>query len=92
MLFGPAFGAIAVILTGLTTNLLVLGGTRWLEGASTAASVPSILGYIAIATAATRAPRQGVGPVRGRDAAGIGIGFADRAAPVRALGPDGVLR
>ena len=51
MLFGPAFGAIAVILTGLTTNLLVIGGTRWLEGASTAASVPSILGFIAIVTA-----------------------------------------
>src|SRR4029079_4021082 len=41
MLFGPVFGAIAVILTGLTTNLFVLGGTRLLEGASTAASVPS---------------------------------------------------
>src|SRR4029079_8537211 len=46
-----AFGAAAVILTGLTTNLIILGGTRWLEGASTAASVPSILGFIAIATA-----------------------------------------
>jgi MFS family permease len=31
--------------------LLILGGTRILEGASSAASVPSILGYIAIATA-----------------------------------------
>ena len=30
MLFGPAFGAAAVILTGLTTNLIILGGTRWL--------------------------------------------------------------
>ena len=38
MLVGPVFGAVAVILTGLTTNLLVLGGTRILEGASTAAS------------------------------------------------------
>ncbi len=51
MLFGPAFGAAAVILTGLTTNLFILGGTRLLEGASTAASVPSILGYIAAVTA-----------------------------------------
>ena len=51
MLFGPAFGAVAVILTGLTTNLVVLGGTRLLEGASTAASIPSILGYIAVVTA-----------------------------------------
>jgi MFS family permease len=51
MELGPAFGFVAVILTGLTTNLWLLGGTRILEGASTAASVPSILGYIAIATA-----------------------------------------
>jgi MFS family permease len=51
MQFGPIFGGVAVILTGLTTNLWLLGVTRVLEGASTAASVPSILGYIAIATA-----------------------------------------
>jgi MFS family permease len=51
MLFGPIFGAIAVILTALTTNLFLLGGTRILEGASGAASVPSILGFIALATA-----------------------------------------
>jgi len=53
MLFGPIFGAVAVILTGLTplllvigatTVLLVLAGTRILEGASSAASVPAILG------------------------------------------------
>jgi DHA1 family multidrug resistance protein-like MFS transporter len=51
MLYGPVFGAIAVTLTGLTTNLFLLGGTRLLEGASSAASVPSILGFIAVATA-----------------------------------------
>jgi MFS family permease len=51
MTFGPVFGAVAVVLTGLTTNLFLLGGTRILEGASSAASVPSILGFIAIATA-----------------------------------------
>ena len=48
---------IAVILTAFTTNLLLLGGTRWLEGASTAASVPSILGYIAMVTANDQALR-----------------------------------
>ena len=57
MLYGPAFGAVAVIFTAFTTNLLVLGGTRWLEGASTAASVPSILGYIAMVTANDQALR-----------------------------------
>ena len=46
MLYGPVFGGMAVVLTGLTTPA-VLGGTRLLEGASTAASVPSILGFIA---------------------------------------------
>jgi MFS family permease len=51
MLYGPVFGAVAVVLTGITTNLFLLGGTRILEGASSAASVPSILGFIAIATA-----------------------------------------
>ncbi len=51
MLIGPAFGALAVAITAFTTNLLVIGGTRVLEGASTAASVPSILGFIAFATA-----------------------------------------
>ena len=51
MQFGPIFGFTAVILTFLTTNLLSLGGTRLLEGASTAASVPSILGFIAMITA-----------------------------------------
>src|SRR5207247_2583177 len=38
MQWGPAFGAVAVILTALTGNLFVLGGTRLLEGSSTAAS------------------------------------------------------
>ena len=53
MQWGPAFGGVASILTFATTNLALLGGTRILEGASTAASVPSILGFIAMATAAS---------------------------------------
>ena len=36
--WGPIFGLVAVVLTWATTNLLLLGGTRLLEGASTAAS------------------------------------------------------
>src|SRR3954469_10052647 len=51
MQFGPVFGGVAVVMTGATTNLYLLGSTRLLEGASGAASVPSILGYIAVATA-----------------------------------------
>ena len=51
MQLGPIFGAVAVVVTWLSTDLLIIGGTRWLEGASTAASVPSILGFIALVTA-----------------------------------------
>ena len=59
MQLGPGFGAVAVILTGLTTSIPLLGLTRLLEGGSSAASVPSILGYIARATAGNE-------PLRGR--------------------------
>ena len=52
MQFGPIFGAVAVTITALTTNLVILGGTRVLEGAATAASIPSILGFLALATSA----------------------------------------
>jgi MFS family permease len=50
MQYGPIFGIVAVTITGLTTNLLLIGGTRVLEGAAAAASIPSILGYLAMAT------------------------------------------
>lgn len=59
MQFGPVFGGVAVILTGITTHVPLLGATRLLEGSSTAASVPSILGYVARATADDE-------PLRGR--------------------------
>ena len=76
MLYGPAFGAVAVIITALTTNLFLLGGTRWLEGASTAASVPSILGYIAIVTAGNEALRgRAAARFEGATLAGLGAGF-----------------
>ncbi len=59
MQLGPVFGGVAVVLTGLTTNIPLLGLTRLLEGGSTAASVPSILGYVARATSDDE-------PLRGR--------------------------
>jgi len=76
MQLGPGFGAVAVILTGLTTSIPLLGVTRLLEGGSSAASVPSILGYIARATANDE-------PLRGRvvarfelaTLAGLGVGL-----------------
>jgi MFS family permease len=89
MLFGPAFGAVAVILTGLTTNLLILGGTRLLEGASTAASIPSILGYIALATAGNELLRgQAAARFEGATLAGIGAGLAVAPLLFAALGPN----
>jgi len=88
MLLGPLFGAIAVILTGLTTNLFVLGGTRILEGASTAASVPSILGYIALVTAGNELLRgQAAARFEGATLAGIGVGLVVAPLLFAALGP-----
>jgi len=88
MLYGPAFGAIAVILTGLTTNLAVLGGTRLLEGASTAASVPSILGFIAIVTASDEGLRGKMAArFEGATLLGIGVGFAIAPIAFELLGP-----
>jgi MFS family permease len=76
MQLGPAFGATAVILTGITTNLWLLGATRWLEGASTAASVPSILGFIAIATMGDEGLRgKAVARFEAATLAGLGAGI-----------------
>ena len=88
MLLGPAFGAIAVILTGLTTNLVVLGGTRWLEGASTAASIPSILGFIAIVTAMDEGLRGKMSArFEGATLLGLGAGFAVAPVAFATFGP-----
>jgi len=76
MQWGPLFGGIAVVLTWASTNLVVLGGTRLLEGASTAASVPSILGFIAAATATSVALRgRMVARFEAATLAGIGLGM-----------------
>ena len=89
MLFGPIFGGIAVILTGLTTNLLILGGTRFLEGLSTAASVPSILGYIALATAGNELLRgQAAARFEGATLAGLGVGIIVAPKLFEAIGPN----
>jgi len=84
MQFGPVFGAVAVVLTAASTNLLglalvfllVLALTRFLEGASTAASVPSILGYIALVTAGDESLRgRAAARFEGATLAGLGAGF-----------------
>jgi MFS family permease len=105
MLYGPIFGAVAVILTGLTADvslpgalavvlapitgsLLVLGITRWLEGASTAASVPSILGYIALVTAGDETLRgKAAARFEGATLLGLGVGFVVAPKLFEAIGP-----
>jgi MFS family permease len=76
MQYGPIFGAIAVVMTALTTDMLLLGVTRWLEGAAAAASIPSILGYIALATSRDEALRgRTVAQFEAATLAGLGLGL-----------------
>jgi MFS family permease len=92
MLYGPAFGAVAVVITAFTSNLFLLGGTRWLEGASTAASIPSILGYIALVTAGSEALRgKAAARFEGATLAGIGVGIIAAPTLFGILGPGAFL-
>jgi len=76
MQYGPVFGAIAVVMTALTTDMLLLGATRWLEGAAAAASIPSILGYIALATSRDEGLRgRTVARFEAATLAGLGMGL-----------------
>ncbi len=76
MQWGPVFGAVAVILTAITTNLFLLGSTRFLEGAAAGASIPSILGYIAVATSRDEALRgRTVARFEAATLAGLGLGI-----------------
>ena len=76
MLWGPVFGGVAVVLTAISTNTTILGFTRLLEGASTAASVPAILGYIAAASAGNEALRgRAAARFEGATLAGLGVGI-----------------
>ncbi len=88
MLFGPAFGIVAVVITAFTISLPVIGLTRLLEGASTAASVPSILGFIAFATAADELQRgRAVARFEAATLAGLMTGFVIAGPLFAALGP-----
>jgi len=105
MLYGPIFGAVAVVMTGFTADLglppplavllvpitgslVVLGVTRVLEGASTAASIPSILGYIAMVTAGDELLRgKAAARFEGATLLGLGAGFAAAPVTFALLGP-----
>ena len=93
MLIGPAFGGIAVVITALTVSLPVIAFTRLLEGGSTAASVPSILGFIAFATAADEVLRgKAVARFEAATLAGLHGRVRRRRRPVHAPGADRVPR
>lgn len=88
MLIGPAFGGIAVAITALTVSLPVIGFTRLLEGGSTAASVPSILGFIAFATAADELQRgRAVARFEAATLSGLMFGFVLGGLLFTLLGP-----
>ncbi len=88
MLIGPAFGGVAVVITALTVSLPIIAFTRLLEGASTAASVPSILGFIAFATAADELRRgKAVARFEAATLAGLMAGFVVGGLLFSALGP-----
>ena len=74
MQIGPIFGVAAALITAVTVDLWLLGGTRLLEGAAAAASIPSILGYIALATSGDQSIR-GRAVSRFEAATLLGIGF-----------------
>ena len=87
MQVGPVLGAIAVIVTALTTDLWLLGGTRWVEGRAAAASIPSILGYIAVTTSRNEALRgRTVARFEAATVAGLGAGAVAAGPLFQALG------
>jgi len=92
MQWGPIFGLVAVVVTWATVNIPLILGTRLLEGAATAASIPSILGFIAVATAMDEGLRgQTVARFEAATLAGLLAGFAAAGPIFTVLGPVGFL-
>jgi MFS family permease len=102
MQWGPVFGAVAVVMTGITTHPLMLSvlvgswifiwlaATRWLEGAAAGSSIPSILGYIAQATSGDELLRgRAVSRFEAATLAGLGIGIVAAGPLFDLIGPDG---
>jgi MFS family permease len=85
-------GSLIISLPILVGSLPLLGLTRVLEGASTAASIPSVLGFIAAVTSGNEALRgRASARFEGATIAGLALGFA-AAGPIWALlGPTGFL-
>jgi MFS family permease len=76
MQIGPVFGLVAALATAFVVDLWVLGFTRLLEGGAAAASIPSILGYLALSTSGDEALRgRAVARFEAATLAGIGFGI-----------------
>ena len=89
MQLGPIFGGVAVLITWGNTALATLGFARWLEGASTAASTPSTLRYLAEATDGDGAARaRASSRFEAATIAGLGAGLAAAGLLWAALGRD----
>jgi MFS family permease len=85
-------GSVLIAIPVVAGSLPLIGFTRVLEGASTAASVPSVLGYIAVVTSGDEALR-GRASARFEAAtiAGLALGFAVAGVVWEVLGPGGFL-
>jgi MFS family permease len=92
MQVGPMFGLVAVTVTAFVVDLWILGGTRLLEGGAAAASIPSILGYIALATSGDQSIRgRAVARFEAATLAGIGFGIVAAGPIFDAIGRGGFL-
>jgi MFS family permease len=77
IVFGPLFGALAVIITSITTWIWMLVFTRLLEGLSTASNAPATLGYIAESTSHSPKLRTRVsGLFEVASIGGVALGFS----------------
>jgi len=77
IVIGPLFGAVAVLITSLTTAFWLLIFTRLLEGLSTASNAPATLGYLAEATSDSPKLRTRVsGLFEVATIGGIAVGFS----------------
>jgi MFS family permease len=92
MQIGPVFGIAAALITAFVVDLWVLGATRLLEGGAAAASIPSILGYIALSTSNDDALRgKAVARFEAATLAGIGFGIVVAGPTFDLLGRGGFL-
>ncbi len=85
-------GSVVIALPVIAGSLPLIGLTRVLEGASTAASVPSVLGFIAVATSGNEALRgRASSRFEAATIAGLGLGFAAAGPVWELMGPVGFL-